>query len=60
MGDGLGGGEMTYFAGVETGGTFTDVVILDAAGNVHFDKAFTTPHRPALGVIAALDPIRRR
>ena len=46
---------MSYFVGVDTGGTFTDVVILDAAGNLVFDKAFSTPHRPALGVLAALD-----
>jgi N-methylhydantoinase A len=46
---------MTYFVGVDTGGTFTDVVIVDPEGNVCFDKAFTTPHRPALGVIAALE-----
>src|SRR5574341_68127 len=45
---------MAYFLGVDTGGTFTDVVILDGAGNLSFDKAFSTPHRPALGVIAAL------
>jgi N-methylhydantoinase A len=44
-----------YFVGVDTGGTFTDVVILDRGGNIVFDKAFTTPHRPALGVIAALE-----
>ena len=46
---------MPYFVGVDTGGTFTDVVILDHVGNLHFDKAFTTPERPALGVIAALE-----
>ncbi|HYB72535.1 MAG TPA: hydantoinase/oxoprolinase family protein [Candidatus Sulfotelmatobacter sp.] len=46
---------MDYFVGVDTGGTFTDVVILDAAGNLTFDKAFSTPQRPALGVIAALE-----
>jgi N-methylhydantoinase A len=46
---------MAYFVGVDSGGTFTDVVILDAAGHISFDKAFSTPHRPALGVIAALE-----
>ncbi len=45
---------MAYFVGVDSGGTFTDVVILDTAGNISFDKAFSTPDRPALGVIAAL------
>jgi N-methylhydantoinase A len=46
---------MPYFVGVDTGGTFTDVVILDHEGGLIFDKAFTTPARPALGVLAALD-----
>jgi N-methylhydantoinase A len=50
-----GRGEVKYFVGVDTGGTFTDVVILDGAGNICFDKAFSTPHRPALGVLAALE-----
>lgn len=46
---------MPNFVGVDTGGTFTDVVILDHEGTLHFDKAFTTPARPALGVLEALD-----
>jgi len=46
---------MPYFIGVDTGGTFTDLVILDHEGTLHFDKAFTTPARPALGVLAALE-----
>ena len=46
---------MPYFVGVDTGGTFTDLVILDHEGTLHFDKAFTTPARPALGVLAALE-----
>jgi N-methylhydantoinase A len=46
---------MPYFIGVDTGGTFTDLVILDHEGTLTFDKAFSTPARPALGVLAALE-----
>lgn len=44
-----------YYIGVDTGGTFTDLVIIDDAGNVRFEKAFSTPDNPALGVMAAFD-----
>lgn len=46
---------MDYFIGVDTGGTFTDVVIMDEEGHIYFDKAFSTPKDPARGVIAALE-----
>ncbi|OGP59233.1 MAG: hypothetical protein A2162_09725 [Deltaproteobacteria bacterium RBG_13_52_11b] len=46
---------MDYFIGVDTGGTFTDVVIMDDEGHFCFDKAFSTPKDPARGVIAALE-----
>jgi N-methylhydantoinase A len=45
---------MTYYIGVDTGGTFTDVVILDDKGTIIFDKALSTPDNPALGVMNAL------
>lgn len=39
---------------IDVGGTFTDVAILDeAGGTVRFDKVSTTPHDPAVGVVAA-------
>lgn len=44
-----------YVLGVDTGGTFTDIVCLDERGAVVFDKAFSTPDDPAEGVLAALD-----
>jgi N-methylhydantoinase A len=46
---------MEYVLGVDTGGTFTDAVALDTEGAVHFEKAFSTPRDPGLGVLAALD-----
>ena len=46
---------MGYFIGVDTGGTFTDVVILDGKGGIYFDKAFSTPREPARGVHNALE-----
>ncbi len=45
---------MTYYIGVDTGGTFTDVVILDEQGTMTFDKALSTPDNPARGVMNAL------
>lgn len=42
------------YIGVDTGGTFTDVVVMDAAGNVVVDKAPTTPHALEEGVFGAL------
>ncbi len=46
---------MGYFIGVDSGGTFTDAVILDEEGHIYFDKALSTPKDPAQGVIAALE-----
>jgi N-methylhydantoinase A len=46
---------MTYYVGADTGGTFTDLVIIDGEGRIHFDKAFSTPDDPSLGVTAALE-----
>jgi N-methylhydantoinase A len=43
-----------YNVGVDTGGTFTDVALIDGRGRLHFDKAFSTPHAPADGVAAAV------
>src|SRR5262245_55269162 len=41
--------------GVDVGGTFTDVVIIDAAGTVRSVKSLSQPRDPAAGVIAALE-----
>ena len=39
---------------VDTGGTFTDLVLEDDAGALHMFKAPTTPHDPAEGILAAV------
>lgn len=39
---------------VDTGGTFTDLVLEDEAGALHMFKAPTTPHDPAEGILAAV------
>src|SRR5690554_4974361 len=43
--------------GVDTGGTFTDLVAIDADGAVVFEKAFSTPDRPEMAVFDALDKL---
>jgi N-methylhydantoinase A len=42
------------YVGVDTGGTFTDVVVMDGAGTVVTNKAPTTPDALEEGVLAAL------
>jgi hypothetical protein len=37
---------MVYRISVDTGGTFTDVVVAAADGSLTIGKAMTTPHRP--------------
>jgi N-methylhydantoinase A len=44
---------------VDVGGTFTDVVAIDAAGALHCVKSPSRPHDPAAGVIAALEAAAR-
>ena len=46
---------MKYVIGVDSGGTFTDVVILDEEGHIYFDKAMSTPQDPTQGVIAGVE-----
>ena len=49
---------MGFRISVDTGGTFTDIIILDEAGKLHIGKALTTPQRifdgmrEAIGVVA--------
>ena len=45
------------YIGVDTGGTFTDVVVMDASGRVQADKAPTTPESLDKGVFAALETV---
>lgn len=46
---------MSYIIGIDTGGTFTDVTIISEKGDIWFDKANTTPHDFAVGVMDALN-----
>lgn len=49
---------MGYRISVDTGGTFTDIVVMDLSGQLHIGKALTTPDRifqgmhEAIGVVA--------
>lgn len=42
------------YLGVDTGGTFTDLVEIDGQGRLRFDKAFSTPKAPEQGILNAL------
>ena len=43
---------------IDTGGTFTDIVVLDeATGQFEIDKAATTPHDTLVGVLNAIDKV---
>jgi N-methylhydantoinase A len=42
------------YLGADTGGTFTDLVEIDATGRLRFDKAFSTPAAPEQGILDAL------
>lgn len=44
-----------YFLGVDIGGTFTDLVLVDERGENRVYKTPTRPDNPSLGVLAALD-----
>ena len=41
--------------GVDVGGTFTDLVLIDQAGAVNVTKVPSTPEDPSRGVINAVD-----
>ncbi len=45
---------MDFRISVDTGGTFTDMVVLDPAGRLHIGKALTTPERIFAGMQGAL------
>lgn len=46
---------MGYIVGVDTGGTFTDVVVIDEQGEVTTAKALTTPPRFSDGILNGLE-----
>jgi len=43
-----------YRIGIDVGGTFTDLVAVDASGRVTFAKAASTPRDQSLGVMEGL------
>lgn len=45
------------FLGVDTGGTFTDLVLMDERGSIATAKASTTPGSLELGVVAAIEQV---
>ena len=45
----------SWVVGVDVGGTFTDLIMIDAAGEVRLAKVPSTTENQAFGVIAALD-----
>jgi N-methylhydantoinase A len=46
--------------GVDVGGTFTDLVAIDAAGHTTFAKSPSTPQDQSIGVMNGLDELARR
>src|ERR1700760_2069217 len=46
--------------GIDVGGTFTDLVAIDAAGRTVFAKALSTPQDQSIGVMAGLDELALR
>src|SRR6185369_4621074 len=46
--------------GIDVGGTFTDLVAIDAGGRTVFAKSPTTPQDQSVGVMAGLDELARR
>jgi N-methylhydantoinase A len=46
--------------GIDVGGTFTDLVAINATGRTVFAKAPSTPSDQSIGVIAGLDELARR
>ena len=45
--------------GIDVGGTFTDLVAVDAAGKATLGKVASTPDDPSIGVIAGLEQLAR-
>ena len=48
---------MGYRISVDTGGTFTDMVLVDEEGNFNIGKALTTPERISEGMFSALEVV---
>src|SRR6516162_1063410 len=46
---------MSWFVGVDVGGTFTDVVVGASGPALHVAKVLTTPEDPLVGVLAGIE-----
>ena len=46
------------FLGTDVGGTFTDLVFYDAAGELHCFKVPSTPGQPGVSILTGIDEIR--
>ena len=51
---------MGFILGIDVGGTFTDFLEIDSAGEVEIVKTPTSPERPADGVLAGLKKLALR
>jgi N-methylhydantoinase A len=51
---------MSFIIGIDVGGTFTDLVAIDARGETASAKASTTPADPGVGLFEGLDELARR
>ncbi len=49
-----------YTIGIDVGGTFTDLVAIDAVGRTVFAKSLSTPQDQSIGVMAGLEELARR
>jgi N-methylhydantoinase A len=47
--------EQRYTLGVDIGGTFTDLVLVDGAGRTRVGKVLTTPEAPEVGVLRGVE-----
>ncbi|HLC27410.1 MAG TPA: hydantoinase/oxoprolinase family protein, partial [bacterium] len=47
-------GNQSFIIGIDTGGTFTDIVVLDSSGEITTSKARTTPSDFSVGVLNAI------
>ncbi|MEH7249751.1 hydantoinase/oxoprolinase family protein [Neobacillus niacini] len=45
---------MKYFVGTDTGGTFTDTIVMDDNGHLRMYKTHTTPHDRSIGIMKAI------
>ncbi|MBI3434774.1 MAG: hydantoinase/oxoprolinase family protein [Proteobacteria bacterium] len=51
-------GQAHYRIGIDTGGTFTDIVSVDgASGHMHVTKVASTPANPAIGLVRGVETI---